>query len=121
MSYNKKIDFVFGYIFFSMFIIAFREKNTINILFPGCIIINNMIYYYVSKNQKKIIKPLKSRYSENMVITDDDIVQSILYDGYTIQGYMYLTGYYSVINILCILCDLVTHLPTFHDYIIKST
>ena len=103
------MKFVFYYIFFSIIIIGVREKKTtIDIIFPICIIINNIIYHYVSTNKKISIKPLKSRYNDYMVISEEDIVIAKMHEGYTVQGYMYLK-YYDLINILFLSCEFVTH------------
>ena len=54
--------------------------------------LNTMICHYIGKN-RKIPRLLKSRYSENMVISIEDIACAEKYGGYTIETYMYLQYY----------------------------
>lgn len=104
---NRKMYFIPYYLFFSVSsTYIYKKNNTTFFIFPGIIALNNLIYYYVSSNRKKAI-PLKSRYGENIIISEEDVTRADLYEGYTIQSYMYLKYYSDIIDLLCILGDFI--------------
>lgn len=70
-------------------------------IIPIFLALNSMTYYYVSKNQRRRnFQPLKSRYSEDMIISEKDVISAHTYKGYTKEGYMYL-NYYIGVFLVC--------------------
>lgn len=71
-------------------------------IIPLFLALNSMTYYYVSKNQRRRnFQLLKSRYSEDMIISEKDVISAHTYKGYTKEGYMYL-NYYSNIGVFLV-------------------
>lgn len=109
MNYSTKTYVIPFYLFFYTVLLFFRRSATTDISYmvPIAITLNNMTYHYVAQHTRAV-KPLKSRYGDDMVISEEDAARAVSYDGYTVQGYMYLNYYGDLFDLFCIGCGMIS-------------